>query len=340
MLNSSQKNGFMETQKKIFYVKERFEKYLSKKLNLQKVMAPLFVEKNSGIQDNLNGIERPVSFKVRAFDNIEYEIVQSLAKWKRFALKKYKIPVGKGIFTEMKALRPDEANFETGIHSIYVDQWDWEKRIEHKDRNLRTLKATVKSIYRAIKEVERDLYEKFNIKPILPEEITFIHSEDAFFLFSNLSPKEREDKLSEMYGAIFLIGIGGKLPDGSIHDGRAPDYDDWSTPTPEGKKGLNGDIIFWNPVLKRGFEISSMGIRVDKDTLIKQLKIRKATERLELPWHRMLLNGELPESIGGGIGQSRLSMFLLRKKHIGEVQASFWPKKIIESRLKEGVMFL
>ncbi len=332
--------SFIETEKAIFSIKEKFEKELSKSLNLFKVKAPIFVDKDSGIQDNLNGIEKPVSFKIPSYNNREYEIVQSLAKWKRFALKKYNINEGEGIYTDMIALRPDESDITTSIHSVFVDQWDWEKRISSKDRNLTTLKSTVKEIFKSIKNIEEFIAMEYNIKPVLPREITFLHSEDIMREFPELSPKERENIICRQYGAVFIIGIGGELPDGTIHDGRAPDYDDWSTPTTEGKKGLNGDILFWNPVLERGFEISSMGIRVDKDSLIRQLEVRKVSHRLSYPWHKMLVKGELPESIGGGIGQSRLTMFLLRKKHIGEVQVSDWPEEVILTHEKQGVKFL
>jgi len=332
--------SFIETEKAIFHIKEIFEKKLSKKLHLKKVRAPIFVDKDSGIQDNLNGIEKPVSFKATSLNGKQLEIVHSLAKWKRFALKKYEIPEGEGIYTDMIALRPDEADIKTGIHSIFVDQWDWEKRIKHSDRNLTTLKKAVKKIYSTIKETEDFVFVEYNIKPVLPEEIKFIHTEELINEFPELSPREREDLICRKYGAVFIIGIGGELPDGTIHDGRAPDYDDWSTPTSETTRGLNGDIFFWNPILGRGFEISSMGIRVDKDSLLRQLKIREVEERVNYPWHKMLINGELPDSIGGGIGQSRLTMFLLRKQHIGEVQGSEWPQEVLSHYEKRGVRFL
>jgi aspartate--ammonia ligase len=340
MINYSYQMSLIETETAIFQIKQFFEKNLIENLNLHKVKAPIFVNKDSGIQDNLNGIEKPVSFKITPYKEKEYEIVQSLAKWKRYALKKYDIPEGEGILTDMIALRPDEPDIKTGIHSVFVDQWDWEKRICSSERNLSTLKDTVNKIYMSVKEVENFICERYMIKPVLPDKIKFIHTEELVKEYPDISSRERENLVCREYGAVFLIGIGGKLPDNKIHDGRAPDYDDWSTSTSDKTKGLNGDILFWNPVIERGFEISSMGIRVNKESLIKQLKIRDAESRLFYPWHKMLLKGELPESIGGGIGQSRLNMFLLRKKHIGEVQVSDWPEEIIINYEKRGVRFL
>ncbi|MCK5169113.1 MAG: aspartate--ammonia ligase, partial [Bacteroidales bacterium] len=264
---------------------------------------------------------------------------QSLAKWKRSKLGELEMPVDKGIVTDMKALRPDE--IISPIHSVFVDQWDWEKRISEKDRDLSYLKSVVTKIYKSIKETEKYMSELYpTLKSVLPEKITFIHSEELQYRYPKLTPQEREKVVAKDHGAVFIIGIGHELKDGVPHDLRAPDYDDWSTPTSEKYKGLNGDIIVWNPVFEDAFEISSMGIRVDKKTLLHQLEITKTEERKNLSFHSKLLNNELPLSIGGGIGQSRLAMLLLRKQHIGEVQASIWPKETIEFFNKEGVEFL
>lgn len=319
-----------ETEKAIKLIKDYFEIGLSRELNLQRVSAPRFVRKDTGINDDLSGIERKVSFQIKYDPSINAEVVFSLAKWKRMALADYGFKIDEGLYTDMDAIRPDEDILDN-LHSVYVDQWDWEKVINEKDRNLGFLEKTVKEIYRVMKDTEQKVYEEYSsIKPVLSEEITFVHTEDLIKKYPNLTPEEREYEITKRYDAVFLIGIGGELEDGTIHDGRAPDYDDWSTLTTNGKKGLNGDIIVWNPILKRAFEISSMGIRVNKEAMSRQLKIRNAEDRKELEWHKRLFAGEFPESIGGGIGQSRLCMFFLRKAHIGEVQASIWPKDIIE----------
>lgn len=329
-----------ETERAIKSIKDYFEKNLAEALNLQRVSAPRFVRKGTGINDDLNGIERKVSFQVKYDPSINAEVVFSLAKWKRMALADYGFNIDEGLYTDMDAIRPDEEVLDN-LHSVYVDQWDWEKAIRNTDRNLSFLKKTVKKIYTVMKNTEKMVYEKYpNINPVLPEEITFVHTEDLIEKYPNLSREEREDKIAEKYKAVFLIGIGGELKDRTIHDGRAPDYDDWSTPTQDGKKGLNGDILVYNPVLQKGFEISSMGIRVDNEAMLRQLKIRNLEERKELEWHKRLLNGEFPESIGGGIGQSRLCMFFLGKAHIGEVQASVWPNDVIEHCRKHGINLL
>ncbi len=310
----------VETEKVIFELKDYFKKSLSQNLNLMEVMSPLFVTSGTGINDDLNGIEKPVRFIAKSFPDRKLEIVQSLAKWKRIKLGEMNIPHGQGIITDMKALRPDE--IVSPIHSILVDQWDWEKRISEKERSLDYLKFEVAKIYNAIKKTEEyiaKLYPK--MKMFLPDEITFIYSEDLQYSYPKLTPKERENLVAKDYGAVFIMGIGHELADGVPHDLRAPDYDDWSTSTTERYKGLNGDIIVYNPVLKDAFEISSMGIRVDKKALLKQLKLTNTESRTELSFHKKLLNDELPFSIGGGIGQSRLAMLLLRKKHISIVQA-------------------
>ncbi len=317
-----------ETEKAIKFVKDFFQENLSAELRLRRVTAPLFVMQGTGINDDLNGIERAVSFPVKEFGDHKAEVVHSLAKWKRMMLAKYQIEEKYGLYTDMNAIRADEEL--TNLHSLYVDQWDWEAVIIKEQRNLEFLKQTVRKIYSVLLRTEFMVYENYpELKPQLPEEITFLHAADLETEFPELSPLERESLMAEKYGAIFVMGIGGKLPSGKRHDGRAPDYDDWSSTNSDGKIGLNGDIILWNPILKRAFEISSMGIRVDKETLLKQLKELDAEERTSLLWHKMLLNDEMPLSIGGGLGQSRICMFFLQKAHIGEVQASIWPDEMI-----------
>lgn len=328
-----------QTEQAIKMVKDFFQLNLASELRLRRVTAPLFVKQGTGINDDLNGIERPVSFPMKEMNDQVAEIVQSLAKWKRLALADLEINEGYGLYTDMNAIRPDEEL--TNIHSLYVDQWDWERVISKEERNLGFLKKVVRKIYSVIVRTEFQVSDSYpEIKPELPEEITFIHTEELAKKYPDLTPFEREKKAAKEYGAIFVIGIGGELPDGKIHDGRAPDYDDWNTPTVNGYKGLNGDIILWNNVLDRAFEISSMGIRVDRETLLDQLKIRGQEERKELMWHKMLLNGELPLTIGGGIGQSRLCMYFLRKAHIGEIQSSIWPNEMIEKCKNNGIHLL
>lgn len=318
-----------QTEHAITIIKDSFQTFLSAELRLRRVTAPLFVLKGTGLNDDLNGTERPVTFPVRGMGDREVEVVHSLAKWKRMMLADYDIEPGFGIYTDMNAIRPDEDLDNT--HSIYVDQWDWERHVTVKERNLDYLKKVVSGIYEVMKRTEFVVYEKYpQIRPILPEEITFIHAQDLYDLYPHLSSKEREDAVVRKYGAVFIIGIGGIMSNGEAHDGRAPDYDDWSTPTENGHKGLNGDILLWNPILGRAFEISSMGIRVDAEVLAKQLRERGEEQRSQLMFHKRLLNGELPPSIGGGIGQSRLCMFFLRKAHIGEIQASIWPDDMRE----------
>jgi aspartate--ammonia ligase len=328
-----------QTEQGIKLVKDSFESGLAAELKLTRVTAPLFVLKGTGINDDLNGIERPVSFKIRDMDDAVAEVVHSLAKWKRMMLADYGIAMGYGIYTDMNALRPDE---DLGnIHSIYCDQWDWERIISQNDRNLDFLKSIVKRIYSVVKRTEFIIYEHYpEIVPALPEDIKFIQSLDLFREYPELKPKEREHKAAEKYGAIFIIGVGYNLPDGKPHDGRAPDYDDWSTPTSGEYHGLNGDIIIWDPVLKTSLEISSMGIRVNREGLIRQLEIQGLQKRKDLLFHRRLLNGEFTESIGGGIGQSRLCMYFLRKAHIGEVQASIWPGEMIKKCRESGIFLM
>ena len=327
------------TEHAIKFIKDHFQTNLAAELKLRRITAPMFVKKGTGINDDLSGVEKPVSFRVKDIKNEEFEIVQSLAKWKRLMLADLEINNGKGIYTDMNAIRPDE--ILSNIHSLYVDQWDWEKIISQTDRNLDYLKHTVNKIYNALRRTEFLVSEAFpQIKEKLPCTIKFIHSEELLALYPENSPKERENKIAEEFGAVFIIGIGSKLVDGKPHDGRAPDYDDWTTETVNGYKGLNGDIILWNPVLKSAYEITSMGIRVDKETMLKQLKITGDENRKELYFHKRLLNDELPLSMGGGIGQSRLCMYLLDKAHIGEVQAGIWPDEMVESCVKAGIKLL
>ena len=311
-----------KVEKQIHFVKTFFPQKLSESLSLLKVSAPLFVEKGTGINDDLNGIESPVSFKIPEYSELKtIEVVQSLAKWKRMMLKIYDFPVGEGLYTDMRAIRSSDKIDAT--HSAYVDQWDWEITISKEQRNLSFLKETVEKIYISIKETEMELSEKFSdFRPILPEKITFIHSEELLDLYPHLSPYDREREICKKHGAVFLIGIGGKLKNGQPHDGRAPDYDDWTTETSEKFKGLNGDILVWHSQLESSFELSSMGIRVDREALLKQLSLTGQESRLQFLFHSMLEKGELPLSLGGGIGQSRLAMFLLNKRHISQVQAS------------------
>jgi aspartate--ammonia ligase len=327
------------TEKAIKLVKDYFQQDLSSELHLRRVTAPLFVKKGTGVNDDLNAIERPVAFPIRDMGDTTAEIVQSLAKWKRLALAELGVEHGYGIYTDMNAIRPDEEL--DNIHSLYVDQWDWERVMSKEERNLDFLKHIVRKIFSVLKRTEYQVYEHYpTIKPMLPEKITFIHSEELLEKYPNLTVKERETKAAKEFGAIFIIGIGGEMPNGQIHDGRAPDYDDWTTPTVSNYNGLNGDIVIWNPVLKNAFEISSMGIRVDKEALVKQLDIRGANERINLMWHKKLLNDELPLSFGGGIGQSRLCMYFLRKAHIGEIQSSIWPDIMISECKKNNIHLL
>ena len=312
------------TEKAIKALKDMFQDNLSAQLALLRVTAPMVVLGGTGMNDDLNGVEKPVSFAVKGVGNNQAEVVHSLAKWKRMKLAQMNTPVGRGIYTDMNALRPEEDL--DNIHSIYVDQWDWEKVISCEQRTLSFLKSTVRRIYEAIKVTENKLYVEFpQIEPMLPEDIFFIHSEELLQMYPDLSPKQRENEITRKHKAVFIIGIGSPLSDGNPHDGRAADYDDWSTVNEDGYVGLNGDLMLWNPVLEMAFEISSMGIRVDSAALARQLSSRGEEGKSGLQYHRMLLDGDLPLTIGGGIGQSRLCMFLLRKAHIGEIQSSIWP---------------
>ncbi len=319
----------IQTEKGIKLIKDFFQQNLATELRLRRVTAPLFVLQGLGINDDLNGVERAVTFPILDLQDQKAEVVHSLAKWKRLTLGELKMQPGYGIYTDMNAIRADEEL--DNLHSLYVDQWDWEAVITKENRNLDFLKSIVRRIYSAILRTEYLACESYSqIKPFLPQEITFVHSEDLLQMYPNMTPKEREDAICKKYGAVFLMGIGAKLSNGEKHDGRAPDYDDWSTENEDGKLGLNGDILIWYPTLNRSFELSSMGIRVDIDALNKQLKIEGKEERKELYFHKKLLNGELPLTIGGGIGQSRLCMVLLHKAHIGEIQASIWPESMKE----------
>ncbi|AER16730.1 aspartate--ammonia ligase [Streptococcus suis] len=321
------KKSFIHQQEEISFVKNTFTQYLKDKLEIVEVQGPILSCVGDGMQDNLSGVENAVTVNVKLIPDATYEVVHSLAKWKRHTLARFGFNEGEGLFVHMKALRPDEDSLDP-IHSVYVDQWDWEKVIPDGRRNLAYLKETVEQIYKAIRLTELAVEARYDIESVLPKKITFIHTEDLVKNFPDLTPKERENVVAKEYGAVFLIGIGGELADGKPHDGRAPDYDDWTSPSEAGYKGLNGDILVWNEALGSAFELSSMGIRVDEEALKRQVAITGDEDRLEFDWHRALLNGLFPLSIGGGIGQSRLAMFLLRKKHIGEVQSSVWPQEV------------
>ena len=313
-----------QTEQGIKLIKEFFQQNLSTELRLRRVTAPLFVLQGLGINDDLNGVERAVTFPIKDLGEARAEVVHSLAKWKRLTLAEYEVEPGYGIYTDMNAIRADEEL--DNVHSLYVDQWDWEAVVRKEDRTLAFLKNIVERIYSAIRRTEYLVCESYpQLKPFLPEQIHFIHAEELLQMYPDKTPKEREDAICKKYGAVFVIGIGGKLANGEKHDGRAPDYDDWSTVAEDGRKGLNGDILIWYPVLGRSFELSSMGIRVDKESLLRQLEIEGQQQREKLYFHQQLLNDKLPLSIGGGIGQSRLCMVLLHKAHIGDIQASIWP---------------
>ncbi len=319
-----------ETERAIKLIKDFIQSNLSAELGLRRITAPLFVLKGTGINDDLNGTENKVNFAIKDYDGKVAEVVNSLAKWKRMALADLQVEEGYGIYTDMNAIRPDESL--GNLHSLYVDQWDWERVMSQGERNIEFLKYIVRKLYAVLKRTETFVYELYpQLRPVLPEEITFVHTEALYHEYPNLAQREREDKVAERFGAVFITGVGGKLPNGEKHDGRAPDYDDWITETGGGHHGLNGDIVVWNPILKRSFELSSMGIRVNAESLLKQLEAENALDRKELLFHSRLLNGELPQSIGGGIGQSRLCMFFLRKAHIGEIQASIWSDKMREA---------
>lgn len=328
-----------ETEHGIKLVKDFFQQALSKALRLRRVTAPLFVLQGQGINDDLNGVERAVTFPVGDLGDRKAEVVHSLAKWKRLSLADYKIRPGYGIYTDMNAIRADESL--GNLHSLYVDQWDWERTITARDRSIRYLKKIVREIYSAMLDTEQFVCTCYpQLRTFLSKKIHFIHSEELLQAYPGLSAKEREDAVCKQYGSVFIIGIGCKLSDGKPHDLRAPDYDDWSTPNEDGYFGLNGDLLVWNPILGRAFEISSMGIRVDEAALKRQLELLGKTEREKLYFHRRLLSGTLPLSIGGGIGQSRLCMLFLQKAHIGEIQASIWPEQQREACRRAGIKLI
>ena len=324
------KLSLIETEIAIKKIKDFFERELAKELSLIRVSAPLFVRPETGLNDNLNGVERPVSFEVKSIDNDRVEIVQSLAKWKRMALYKYGFNEEQGLYTDMNAIRRDEELGE--LHSVYVDQWDWEKIILKENRNEKTLKEVVIQIYEALRKTEKAINSEFEVLcDKLPKNIIFLTTQELEDAYPERTPKEREDIVTKEHGAVFIMKIGSAMRSGEIHDGRAPDYDDWE---------LNGDIVLYNELLDRAFEISSMGIRVDATSLLHQLKIRGCMERAEFPFHKMVLTNELPLTIGGGLGQSRICMYLLEKAHVGEVQASVWPIDMIEKCEKNGIFLL
>lgn len=328
--NYQSKLDIRETEVAIKAIKDYFEKALAKKLNLTRVSAPLFVLPNSGINDDLNGVERPVKFEVAGINNDEVEVVHSLAKWKRMALHRYGFSHGEGLYTDMDAIRRDEEL--DNMHSIYVDQWDWEMIIDKNERNIETLKATVEKLFEVFKETEKYITDKYDVlEKFLPEKVTFVSSQELEDMYPELTAKQREDKIAEKYKAVFITQIGAALKSGEKHDGRAPDYDDWS---------LNGDLIFYFPVLDHAFEVSSMGVRVDEDSLMSQLKTAGCEERANLEFHKAVLNKELPYTLGGGLGQSRICMFLLGKAHIGEVQASVWSQDMINKCAENGINLL
>lgn len=319
-----------QTQEAIKYIRDTFQKEFGREMNLERISAPLFVEKSSGLNDDLNGVERPVSFDIAGIGEETVEVVQSLAKWKRMALHKYRFQVGEGLYTNMNAIRRDEEL--DNLHSCYVDQWDWEKVISKEDRNLDTLMDTVKHIFKIIKHMQHEIWYKYpQAVKHLPKDIFFITSQELEDLYPDNTPKERENLITKEHGCVFLMQIGDKLSSGQRHDGRAPDYDDWT---------LNGDILFWFEHLNCALEISSMGIRVDEKSLEEQLKKAGCEDRKNLPYHKMLLNGELPYTIGGGIGQSRLCMLLLDRAHVGEVQASVWPEDMRKVCEQHNIMLL
>ena len=323
-----------QTEQGIKMIKDFFQANLSTELRLRRVTAPLFVLRGLGINDDLSGVERPVTFPIKDLNDQTAEVVHSLAKWKRLILADQEIKPGYGIYTDMNAIRADEEL--DNLHSLYVDQWDWEAVITREDRNIDFLKEVVRRIYHAFLRTEFLTCETYpQLRPFLPDDIFFIHSEELLQMYPDLSPKERENKICQEHGAVFIIGIGGKLSNGEKHDGRAPDYDDWTT-----DGGLNGDILIWYPILNCAIELSSMGIRVDKESMLLQLKLADKEERKELYFHKKLLNDELPLTIGGGIGQSRLCMVLLHKAHVGEIQASIWPDDMRRTCLEKGIRII
>ena len=332
--------SLQQTEIAIKKIKDFFLSNISTELRLRRVTAPLFVLKGLGMNDDLSGTERPVTFPIKDMQEAQAEVVHSLAKWKRVTLAEYKVDNGYGIITDMNAIRADEEL--DNLHSLYVDQWDWERVMPEEERNVEYLEDIVKRIYSAILRTEYHICETYpQIEPFLPEKIKFIHSEELLQRYPNLSAKEREDAICKEYGAVFIIGIGGKLSNGEKHDNRAPDYDDYSTISPKtGLAGLNGDLLIWYPILERSIELSSMGIRVNREALEHQLKLSDKENRKELYFHRRLLEGSLPQSIGGGIGQSRLCMILLHKAHVGETQSSIWPEDMRQTCREAGMTLI
>ena len=328
-----------QTELAIKQIKDFFLRSLSTELRLRRVTAPLFVLRGLGLNDDLNGVERAVSFPIKDMGESVAEVVHSLAKWKRVTLAEYEVQPGYGIITDMNAIRADEEL--DNLHSLYVDQWDWERTMTAEQRNIDFLKTIVNKIYSAILRSEFYICETYpQLEPYLPEKVHFIHSQELVDRYPDKTAKEREDLICKEYGAVFIIGIGGKLSDGKEHDLRAPDYDDWSTPNSDGYRGLNGDLLIWYPVLGRSIELSSMGIRVDREALERQLEIQGKTDRKELYFHKRLLEGSLPLSVGGGIGQSRLCMILLHKAHIGETQSSIWPDEMLSESRRLGMLLV
>lgn len=328
-----------QTEQGIKLIKDFFQQNLSTGLQLRRVTAPLFVLKGMGINDDLSGVERAVTFPIRDLADAKAEVVHSLAKWKRLTLAEYEVKPGYGIYTDMNAIRADESL--GNLHSLYVDQWDWERTMLPEERNIAFLKRIVRKIYSAMLRTEYLINETYpELEPFLAREVFFIHSEELRRIYPQMTAKEREDAITREHGAVFIMGIGGELGDGEPHDLRAPDYDDWSTPNEDGFEGLNGDLLVWNPILNRAMELSSMGIRVDKSAMLRQLTLCGQEERKELYFHKRLLAGELPLCIGGGIGQSRLCMLFLQKAHIGEIQASIWPEDQRRACISAGIQLI
>ena len=328
----------LQTEEAIAYVKLHFAKYLRKALNLFPISSPMIVEEGTGINDDLNGIECPVSFPVKLLGNNQAVVVHSLAKWKRIRLMELNLAPGSGILTDMRALRPEEDS--SPIHSIYVDQWDWEKVIKEEDKQLSYLKETVNAIYRALLKTNKKVQSKYAAGINLPKHVHFIHAQELLQLYPNANTKQRENEIAKQYGAVFIIGIGYPLSHGLPHDSRSSDYDDWSTINEDGFFGLNGDLLVWNDTLGYAIELSSMGIRVDQKALTQQLALSKSEGKEKLLYHQLLLNGKLPLTIGGGLGQSRICMLLLQKEHIGQVQASIWPSKVRNEQAAKGIYLL
>ncbi|MTG97891.1 MULTISPECIES: aspartate--ammonia ligase [Myroides] len=332
------KQEILQTEEAIALVKKTFSQNLCNALNLYPISSPMIVNEGTGINDDLNGIERPVSFPVKFLNNNHGVVVHSLAKWKRIRLKELELEVHEGILTDMRALRPDEDS--SPIHSIYVDQWDWELKIDKVDRSLSYLKKIVRLIYQSLLNTEEEVHLQYGYERVLPKKLSFIHSEQLLQLYPTLTPKDREHAIAKEYGAVFIIGVGYKLSNGESHDSRSSDYDDWSTISEDKYHGLNGDLLVWDEELSRSLELSSMGVRVDKDALEHQLALTGSQDKSKLYYHNLLLTDQLPLSIGGGLGQSRICMFLLKKKHIGEVQASIWPDQVREDAIKQGINLL